>query len=336
MRHASRKTPRRGLGGLAALLLAGSGCFASYSLHERAVAHNRAGIDRLAAGDLEGAAAAFRLALEYNGRFSEPYNNLALVAIRNDDLDEAERLLRAALRLNPDFAEAWTNLGFVHLRRGEPAEAVDTLLEAIRIDPGQDDARYDLVLALAEAGRLDEAWEQVLRLDVASPDDPAAQGLVAWIGARLGRCAEALGRATQALAVRPGEGLANLAAGTCLLAERRPAEAEPFLRAAVRAETGSAGWLSLGLALLQLERWGEARAAFAQARDERPGLTPALVGEGTAAAALGERDAARALLEQALRLDAEAGGAALPAEQRDAASRLLQALAAVDSPTGAE
>jgi tetratricopeptide (TPR) repeat protein len=307
-----------------------SGCFASYSLHESAVLHNGQGIERLTEGDLEGAAAAFRLALEYNGRFSEPYNNLALVAIRRGELDEAEALLRRALLLNEDFAEAWTNLGYVRLRRGDPVQAIAAFEEAIAIDPGQLDARYDLVLALDEAGDLEEAWEHVLRLDVATPDDPAAQGLAAWIAARRGRFDEALGWATRALAVTPTEPLANLAAGIALL-ERGDAEAaESFLREGQAGDPGPAASVSLGLALLRLGRWGEAGAAFEAALRDRPELVPALVGAGTAAAGRGDVLAARTRLERALELDASTG--VLDAATRAAAEALLATMEAPPFP----
>jgi len=307
--------------GLGAALVA-AGCFASYGLHDRAVEHNREGIARLAEGDLESAAAAFRLALEYNDRFSEPYNNLALVAIRNGDLDEAERLLRQALRLNQDFAEAWTNLGAVRLRRGDPDEAISALLEAVRIDPGQLDARYDLVLALLETGQLAAAWEQALRLDVASPEDPAVLGLVGWVAAGLGRTEEALGWATRAMAAEPGEPLANLAAGTVLLLRGQAEEAEPFLRAATAADLGPTPWCQLGIALLALGRWEKARAALERALEARPDLLPALVGAGTAAAASGDVIGAKRFLGRALELDAE-GQERLTNEQRESATRLL-------------
>ncbi len=320
-----RSFPRLGIGLATAVLAAAAGCFATYGLHERAVEHNREGIARLAEGDLESAAAAFRLALEYNDRFSEPYNNLALVAIRNGNLDYAERLLLQALRLNQDFAEAWTNLGAVRLRRGDPGEAVAALLEAVRIDPGQLDARYDLVLALLETGQVAAAWEQALRLDVASPDDPAVQGLVAWVATGLGRTEEALGWATRALAAEPDEPLANLAAGTALLLRGEAGEAEPFLRAATAEDLGPTPWCQLGIALLALGRWEKARAALERALEARPDLLPALVGAGTAAAASGDTVGAKRFLGRALELDAE-GDVRLTDEQRQSATRLLEEL----------
>jgi tetratricopeptide (TPR) repeat protein len=200
---------------------------------------------------------------------------------------------------------------------------VDALVEAVRADPGQLDARYDLVLALLETGQLDQAWEQVLRLDVASPEDPQVLALAAWVAVRLRRFDEARGWATGALSAAPDSALANLAVGVSLLAEDDAAAAEPFLRAAADADPGPTVSLELGLALLDLEQWAKARAAFDRVLLDDPENAVALAGAGAAAAAAGDVIEAKRLLESALEADAE--GTLGRAAQETAAS-LLEAL----------
>lgn len=304
------------------LVATATGCLATTSLHERAVASNDAGIARLRANDLEGARAAFRLALEYNDRFSEPYNNLAIVALRRGELAEAERLVRQALRLNPDFAEAWNNLGYLRLRQGDAREAVEAFEESLRTDPGQIDARYNLVLALGLAGEDDAAWEQALRLDVASPEDPSVQALLAWIATLRESPEEASDWATRALAARPDQPLAAYALGWVLLRQGRADEAEPFLRLGAQADLGGFAWSLLGAALLQLDRWEEAREVFARALAEGPDLVPALFGAGLAAAWVGDYAAAAEYLERGLAADVRAERG-LPAAERQRMEELL-------------
>ncbi|MBN1772133.1 MAG: tetratricopeptide repeat protein [Deltaproteobacteria bacterium] len=298
------------------------GCLATTSLHERAVASNDAGILRLRANDLAGADAAFRLALEYNDRFSEPYNNLAVVALRRGALAEAEALTRKALRLNPDFAEAWNNLGYLRLRQGDPEEAVGAFEESLRTDPGQLDARYNLVLALGLTGRDDDAWEQALRLDVASPDDPGVQALLAWIATLRGSPEDASEWATRALAARPDQPLAAYALGWVLLRQGRAAESEPFLRLGAQADLGGFAWSLLGAALLQLDRWDEAREVFRHALEAGPEQVPALLGAGLAAAWVGDYVAATEYLERGLAADARAAEG-LPTAERERMEELL-------------
>lgn len=308
---------------VAAMLVASAaGCLATTSLHERAVASNDEGIVRLRANDLEGAAAAFRLALEYNERFSEPYNNLAVVALRRGALAEAETLVRRALRLNPDFAEAWNNLGYLRLRQNDAREAVGAFEESLRTDPGQLDARYNLVLALGLAGETDVAWEQALRLDVASPGDPGVQALLAWIATLRGSPEEASEWATRALAARPEQPLAGYALGWVLLRQGQAAAAEPFLRLGAQADLGGFAWSLLGAALLQLDRWDEAREVFRRALAAGPEQVPALLGAGLAAAWVGDYAAAAAYLERGLAADARAAEG-LPAEERGRMEELL-------------
>lgn len=322
-----------------AVLAAGwvaAGCLATTSLHERAVASNDAGILRLRANDLEGAAAAFRLALEYNDRFSEPYNNLAVVAMRRGGLDEAEVLVRKALRLNPDFAEAWNNLGYLRLRQGDSGEAVGAFEESLRTDPGQLDARYNLVLALGLAGEVGTAWEQALRLDVASPEDPGVQALLAWLGTLRGSAEEASEWATRALAARPDHPLAAYALGWVLLRQGRAEEAEPYLRLGAGADLGGFAWSLLGAALLQLDRWDEAREVFRRALAAGPEQVPALLGAGLAAAWVGDYAAAEAYLARGLAADAGAEPG-LPAAERTRMEELLALVRAqVDTPPDAE
>ncbi len=283
---------------IVALVFPASGCFASYGLHERAREHNAAGIQRLSRGDLEAAAAAFRLALEYNARFAEPYNNLALVAIRRGDDDDAEELLRHALRLNADFAEAWTNLGAIRLRRGDPHGAVSALTEALAIDPGQDGARYDLVLAFLETDRAEAAWEHALRLDVSSPEDPAVHSMLAWTAVRLGRVDEALGWATRALSADPDAALAHLAAGVAFLRRGLAHKADRHLAEAAAAGPSPVAWLQLGFAMLDLGKWAVAEEAFERVLSADPDSSQARVGLGAAAAGRGDLERAENMLAE--------------------------------------
>src|SRR5688572_23007322 len=80
-------------------------------LHRLAIQHNAEGADDLARGRLEEAEARFRLATEYNDTFSEPWNNLGLVAMQREQLDDALRFFETAIDLREDFAEAWNNVG---------------------------------------------------------------------------------------------------------------------------------------------------------------------------------------------------------------------------------
>lgn len=155
---------------LLSLLLA-AGCTGSAPLLRQAADLNARGAALLARGDIEGAAASFHLALEYNDRFAEPHNNLGLVALARGRAREARAHFRAALARNPDFAEAWSNLGVALSRRegsdddeATPQAAMDAWREALAINPGLVEPRVNLARTLLATGDATEALAQSRRV----------------------------------------------------------------------------------------------------------------------------------------------------------------------------
>src|SRR5438046_3023518 len=76
------------------------------------------------------------------------------------DMDGALARLRQAVEQNPADGRARGVLGICLARRGELAGSIDALQEAARLLPGDAAARYNLATALAQAGRTDEARAQ--------------------------------------------------------------------------------------------------------------------------------------------------------------------------------
>jgi Flp pilus assembly protein TadD len=85
---------------IAALALAlsiwGFACAGSAPLPAKALELNRAGVDALAAGDLETADARFSLALEYNPNFVDALTNQGLVELQRGNFERARQLLTRA------------------------------------------------------------------------------------------------------------------------------------------------------------------------------------------------------------------------------------------------
>lgn len=77
--------------------------------------------------------------------------------------DEAEATARRALELNSSHFYALGAIGFIHLGKGEAAEAVDAFRRSVEMSPK---FRSGLAMALARAGREEEAREIVDRLEV--------------------------------------------------------------------------------------------------------------------------------------------------------------------------
>src|ERR1700732_4373959 len=78
--------------------------------------------------------------------------------------NEAEIQFKKVVQMEPQGYDANHNLGEFYIQTGQIASAVPFLKHAQEIDPKAYNNGYDLVLALEQVGRLDEAREQLQRL----------------------------------------------------------------------------------------------------------------------------------------------------------------------------
>jgi tetratricopeptide (TPR) repeat protein len=210
-----RRPPSRLLRALApwALLLAWSpslGCAAG-ALTPQAAGFNARGARLLARGALDAAEASLQLALEYDARFSEPHNNLGLVALARGRVDEARVHFRRAIARNEDFAEAWSNLGLALSRAGErdpadPSAAIEAFRHALSVDPGLVGPRVNLARALATLGRWTEALEQARRAALLAPREASIRALQAEAALALEAREEAEEASARAVSLAPFSG----------------------------------------------------------------------------------------------------------------------------------
>jgi len=137
--------------------------------------------------------------------------------------------------------------------------------------PASAKAHYNLGVALAEAGRTDEALAEYLASIRIRDDDPAPQRNAGLLLARMGRYAEALPHLEKAVRYEPVPPEALVALGVVSTQLGRPAQAERAFRAAL-SETGAApatrrdAAYDLGTLLLAAGRAGEAIDPLAEAR----------------------------------------------------------------------
>jgi tetratricopeptide (TPR) repeat protein len=197
------------------VLLLVTACVRGGNLPPPAIDHNREGVVLLEAGDLDGAEARFRLALEYHPRFAEPRANLGLVLLRRGDLDGAENELRTAIALDPAFDEAWSGLGVVLEARGDRAAAAEAWEHALSIDPGLVAARRNLADVRIRDGHFAEARAQLVRLAQLERGEglARAQALLGYCELRLGRPIAAREQAERVLIDHPDHRVARVVRG---------------------------------------------------------------------------------------------------------------------------
>jgi tetratricopeptide (TPR) repeat protein len=193
----------------------------------------------LALGNHRKALNAARRAWRRAPNMSQAAYMVGLVSLALNQLDDAETAFAAALRLAPDFADAWVNLGIARYRRDDIERAKLAMRKALDVAPGHTAAAANLGVFLRLSGQM-HAGEQTLR-DVLARNPAAAEARVNLAVAML-------------FEERPAEALALL--------DEQPVPAEPRL---------ARHWqMQRSLALLQLRRLQEARAAIASIGEVPP------------------------------------------------------------------
>ena len=93
-------------------------------------------------GDLKGAIASYRRAIELIPDYAEAHNNLANALLDEGKTDEAETNWRRAIELKPDCADAYGNLAMMLYEKGRLAAAAAILKQWLAHDPENHIARH--------------------------------------------------------------------------------------------------------------------------------------------------------------------------------------------------
>ena len=177
----------------------------SISEEERAALDARAattdafdqGLAAFRGGDLQGAVALFRTALETTPDCAECQRNLGLVLGQLEAYDEAEAALRAALALEPDNPESYEALAAIYNAQRRFDDAAEASAAAARLSGGGggggDDptAVFDQGLIFWNAGRLDDARQQFERTLQLDPNHGEAHYWLGMASLNAGQMAEA-------------------------------------------------------------------------------------------------------------------------------------------------
>jgi hypothetical protein len=144
------------------------------------LAHYNLGNDFRRQGRIADAVGEYRTAIHLHPSFDWSHNNLGLcLATLPGGQEEAASEFREALRLRPQFPEAHANLANVQAAGGNLIGAIAEYEAALAEEPDLVVARYDLALALANAGRLEEAASQLRELLRRKPGYAPAKDLLA-------------------------------------------------------------------------------------------------------------------------------------------------------------
>jgi len=264
-------------------------------------------------GDLDGALAHYRLALQINPANPDPHINIGNVYRTQGNHEQAvsqyfEALAKRpeypeahynlgvaydalgkqgaavihysqALAIRPDYAQAHNNLGLLLAARNERERARHHYLQALALNPYYTDARNNLALLLAGEGDAAGALRQysaALRVD---PGNLEVHNNLGVLLAGQGRTEEGIFHYSQVIALNPRMPAAHINLANALGRIGRNREAIAHYRAALVIHPYSLeAHYNLGLILAKTGKLATAASHFSQALRVRPDFEPALKG----------------------------------------------------------
>lgn len=170
------------------------------------------GLERLVAGDLEGAETAFNAALSERRGHANAMLGLAEIAFRRGNLEAAGERIRAAATLEAGSSHVHASLARYLMLQKQYAEAERELLNAIAADPRLFRARIDLADLYATA--LDRPEDAITAYEAAIGIDPEHAGAHYGLGmlfARQGRNERATSALAKAMQLDPDNPLPMMA-----------------------------------------------------------------------------------------------------------------------------
>jgi tetratricopeptide (TPR) repeat protein len=173
---------------------------------------------------------------------------LAAIYLASGDGQRGLDLLKQAAEQDPRDFRPWYAMGKVHHDLGHFAEAADAYAQALKRqapEPEATESRLGRIRALLDASRAEEATADLDEARQRAEDDPRVLGLAARHAADLGRSAEGMALADNALATDPDNLDALLVRGRLRYLAGRPAEARDDLERATRINRNHLGALQL-------------------------------------------------------------------------------------------
>jgi protein O-GlcNAc transferase len=241
------------------------------------------------------------------------YNNLANVLKDTGRLDEAIRSYQRAIELDPHNARTIANLADIYLRQAKIGDAISQYENAIKLKsrtaPAQPDTvlaqmHNDLGVALAQAGRLEEASTQLSAASRADPNYPDPYNNLGLVLSQQGRLVDASNSFNEAIRRRPQfpEPYNNL--GITLTRQGRAEEALTAYRKSLELQPQNLKThINLAKTLIMLAELDQAIEASRNVIAFAPNFSPAYQALGSALRDSARLDESIAAFDRAVELD---------------------------------
>ena len=146
---------------------------------------------------------ATKLQASYPDTLANAWNNLGLLAARENNTDEAIRCFQEALRVSPDHLIALNNLGNAYRLQRSWDAARKTFDHALQVSPGDPEANYGLGMVFAQADDTAHAYEYLRAALKFRPDYPEALNNLGILYLRTQRRDEAVASFEECIRVSP-------------------------------------------------------------------------------------------------------------------------------------
>jgi tetratricopeptide (TPR) repeat protein len=254
-------------------------------------------------GDLKGAEAAYRRALEIDGARADVWYLLGAVCQASKRLDEAVSCFRRAISLDAEYADAHNYLAVALMTMGQLDEGAAAFRRAIELKPREADLHLNLGAALRMQQRHSEAtaaYREALRL---RPEHTKTQAMLRRSLRSLGHSGELVDEYRRVVEARPDSVQSLHALGLALMEAKQHDEALAVFRRALELDVDSVRIRNnIGLALTAQDRLEEATAVYREALRVRPEFAEGHNNLGVALAKLKRADDAMEHYREALRL----------------------------------
>ena len=117
---------------------------------------------------------AVKLPANYPDTLPDAWNNLGVLATREDRIGDAVQCFQEALRLNPHHLLALDNLGNAYRLQKRWEDAKNILERAVEVAPQDPEANYGLGMVFAQTDDTDKAYEYLQRALKSRPAYPEA------------------------------------------------------------------------------------------------------------------------------------------------------------------
>ncbi|NGX17075.1 XrtA/PEP-CTERM system TPR-repeat protein PrsT [Wenzhouxiangella sp. XN24] len=224
--------------------------------------------------------------------------------LQGGDLPAARELAAQVAAAAPDNAALFGTLGAVFQSGGQLDEAAAWFEEALQLAPDNAAAAFNLGRIRAQQGQLDAAVAQFESILAAQPGNAAALGALAQIDWAQDRREQAIAKLERARAADAADASSRFILAQYLVALGRAGEAVAVAREAAEISPNAAPVVNaLGATLMETGQAREALPHFERAREINPLEARYLFNAARAHAALGELDAGREQLVNALALE---------------------------------